>query len=178
MTPRSTRGGFRQLDTKIKQEVLVTLASLLPKTGGFSFNLINTNLSIATLQAIGYVCESIKPEIMGLRSNGILTAVIHGARRDEPSSGVQLAAVHALYNSLEFMPLYYDKTAFYMEQALFGLTAVGFWTTVCEEETELTHEAREVRCCSWELNAKIALPEVVPVLALLTRQEEGADEDE
>lgn len=82
-------------------------------------NSTNANLKIATLQAIGYICESIvrrpidtclvtssslqKPEILSLRSNEILTAVIHGARKDEPSPDVQLAAVHALYNSLEFV---------------------------------------------------------------------------
>jgi importin subunit beta-1 len=38
-----------------------------------------------------------------LRSNEILTAVIHGARKEEPSTDVQLAAVSALYNSLEFV---------------------------------------------------------------------------
>ena len=115
---------------------------------------------------------------MSVRSNEILTAVIHGARKDEPSSEVQLAAINALYNSLEFvrdnferevcmsycilcvrfltcdqgernyimqvvceatqnpnvqvqvgafeclvriMSLYYDKMAFYMERALFGV---------------------------------------------------------
>lgn len=40
---------------------------------------------------------------MALRSNEILTAVIHGARKEEPSTDVQLAAVNALYNSLEFV---------------------------------------------------------------------------
>ena len=40
---------------------------------------------------------------MSLRSNEILTAVIHGARKEEPSPEVQLAAIHALYNSLEFI---------------------------------------------------------------------------
>lgn len=44
-----------------------------------------------------------KPEILSLRSNEILTAVIHGARKEEPSAEVQLAAIHALYNSLEFV---------------------------------------------------------------------------
>ena len=44
-----------------------------------------------------------KPEILSMRSNEILTAVIHGARKDEPSSEVQLAAINALYNSLEFV---------------------------------------------------------------------------
>ncbi|KAF8841836.1 ARM repeat-containing protein [Paxillus ammoniavirescens] len=252
---------------KIKQESLVTLASPLTKAGafaaqvvaaiaavelphdqwpdlielllGFVNNSTDPNLKIATLQTIGYICESIKPEILSLRSNEILTAVIHGARKDEPSTDVQLAAVHALYNSLEFvrenfdregernyimqvvceatqnpsvavqvgafeclvkiMALYYDKMAFYMEQALFGLTVMGmkhndervslqaveFWTTVCEEEIELAHEAREAADygeppeVESKFFAKVALPEVIPVLlALLTRQEEDADEDE
>ncbi|EMD35060.1 hypothetical protein CERSUDRAFT_116561 [Gelatoporia subvermispora B] len=206
---------------------------------GFVNNQTNTNLRIATLQAIGFICETIKPEILAVRSNEILTAVIHGARKEEPSPEVQLAAIHALLNSLEFvrdnfdregernyimqvvceatqnpsvpvqvgsfeclvriMTLYYEKMGFYMERALFGLTVMGmkhseesialqaieFWSTVCEIETELAWEAQEAT----EYNevpeqeskffAKIALPEIVPVLLqLLTRQEEDADEDE
>jgi hypothetical protein len=50
-----------------------------------------------------FPCFFQKPEILSLRSNEILTAVIHGARKEEPSPDVQLAAVHALYNSLEFV---------------------------------------------------------------------------
>lgn len=38
-----------------------------------------------------------------MRSNEILTAVIHGARKEEPSQEVQLAAIQALLNSLEFV---------------------------------------------------------------------------
>ena len=38
-----------------------------------------------------------------MRSNEILTAVIHGARKDEPSSQVKLVALRALLNSLEFV---------------------------------------------------------------------------
>ncbi|KAI6116020.1 hypothetical protein F5141DRAFT_1212626 [Pisolithus sp. B1] len=90
----------------------------------------------------------------------MLTTVIYGTCQDEPSSDVQLAAVHALCNSLELncedferegernyimqvcfvktMALYYDKMTFYVEQALFGLT-----TTVYEEEIEFATEARE-----------------------------------
>ena len=44
-----------------------------------------------------------KPEILSMRSNEILTAVIHGARKEEPSQDVQLAAIQALLNSLEFV---------------------------------------------------------------------------
>ncbi|KAG7087450.1 hypothetical protein E1B28_013416 [Marasmius oreades] len=254
--------------SKIKQDALMTLGSVNQKAGTFASQVVaaiaavelphgdwqdlieillgfvnnqtnNTNLKIATLQAIGFVCEQIKPEILALRSNEILTAVIHGARKEEPSQDVQLAAIHALYNSLEFvrdnfdregernyimqvvceatqnpnvnvqvgafeclvriMDLYYDKMALYMEQALFGLTVVGmkhsdervalqaveFWSTVCEEEVELALEAQEAQDYGEmperesKYFAKIALPEIVPVLLLLlTKQEEDADEDE
>jgi importin subunit beta-1 len=47
--------------------------------------------------------------VLALRSNEILTAVIHGARKEEPSSEVQLAAVHALFNSLEFVRDNFDR---------------------------------------------------------------------
>ena len=38
-----------------------------------------------------------------MRSNEILTAVVHGARKDEPSVEVQASAMSALYNSLPFI---------------------------------------------------------------------------
>lgn len=253
--------------TQIKQKALQALASPISRVGqvtaqfvaaiaavelpvgqwndlieillGFMNDQANTPLRVATLQAIGYICESIKPEILAVRSNEILTAVIHGARKEEPSPQVQHAAISALYNSLEFvrdnferegernyimqvvceatqnnsvpvqvgafeclvkiMTLYYEKMAFYMERALFGLTVMGmkhteeaialqaieFWSTVCETETELAWEAAEaqeygeVPETESKFFAKIALPEILPVLLqLLTRQEEDADEDE
>ncbi|KAG6911089.1 hypothetical protein DXG01_004604 [Tephrocybe rancida] len=258
--PNETKG-------KIKQDALLTLGSASQKAGnfastvvaaiaavelpqghwpelielllGFVNNQTNTNLKISTLQTIGFICETIKPEILSLRSNEILTAVIHGARKEETSSEVQLAAIHSLYNSLEFvrenferegernyimqvvceatqnssvavqvgafeclvriMGLYYDKMVLYMEQALFGLTvsgmnhpdervqlqAVEFWSTVCEEEVDLALEAQEAQDYGETPEtesrhfAKVALPEVLPVLMkLLTKQEEDAEDDE
>ncbi|EEB92421.1 hypothetical protein MPER_09071 [Moniliophthora perniciosa FA553] len=244
-----TLGSANQKAGTFSSQVVAAIASVELPNGdwqdlieillGFVNNQENTNLKIATLQAIGFICEQIKPEILALRSNEILTAVIHGARKEEPSQDVQLAAIHALYNSLEFvrdnfdregernyimqvvceatqnpsvnvqvgafeclvriMDLYYDKMALYMEQALFGLTVVGmkhpdervalqaveFWSTVCEEEVELALEAQEAQEYGEmperesRYFAKIALPEIVPVLLmLLTKQEEDADEDE
>ncbi|KAG6857029.1 hypothetical protein H0H87_010702 [Tephrocybe sp. NHM501043] len=252
---------------KIKQDALVTLGSSSQKAGNFASTVVaaiaavelpqghwselielllgfvnnqdNTNLKISTLQTIGFICETIKPEILSLRSNEILTAVIHGARKEETSSEVQLAAIHALYNSLEFVRenferegernyimqvvceatqnsnvavqvgafeclvriigLYYDKMALYMEQALFGLTVMGmkhadervalqaveFWSTVCEEEVDLAIEAQEAQDYGETPEtesrhyAKVALPDIIPVLLLLTtKQEDDADEDE
>ncbi|SDA02376.1 BZ3501_MvSof-1269-A2-R1_Chr12-3g03566 [Microbotryum saponariae] len=207
----------------------------------------NPGLRQATLQAIGYICESIKPELLASQSNEILTAVVQGARKEEPSlvrrqftsPDVQLAAVHALYNSLEFvkdnferegernyimqvvceatqspssdvqvaafeclvriMSLYYDYMKHYMERALFGLTVLGmkhadeqvalqaveFWSTVCDEEIELALEAEEAAEYGDQSErdsshfARIALPEILPVLLqLLLKQEEDTTEDE
>ncbi|KAI8972612.1 ARM repeat-containing protein [Trametes punicea] len=255
--------------SKVKQDALLALASTAGKVGtvaaqvvssiaavelpqgqwmdvitlllGFVSEQSNTNLRVATLQAIGFICEALqnKPEILSMRSNEILTAVIHGARKEEPSQEVQLAAIQALCNSLQFvrdnferegernyimqvvceatqnpsvpvqvgafeclvkiMPLYYDKMSYYMERALFGLTVMGmkhsepeialqaieFWSTVCELESELAWEASEaneygeVPENESRFFAKIAMPEIVPVLLdLLTHQDEDADEDE
>ncbi|OSD03642.1 ARM repeat-containing protein [Trametes coccinea BRFM310] len=254
---------------KVKQDALMALASTAGKVGtvaaqvvsaiaavelpqgqwmdvitillGFVSEQSSSNLRVATLQAIGFICEALqnKPEILSMRSNEILTAVIHGARKDESSPDVQLAAIQALYNSLEFvrdnferdgernyimqvvceatqspsvpvqvgafeclvkiMSLYYDKMSYYMERALFGLTVMGmkhsepeialqaieFWSTVCELESELAWEASEaneygeVPENESKFFAKIAMPEIVPVLLdLLTHQDEDADEDE
>lgn len=63
----------------------------------------------ATLQAIGYLCESTLPEVLAAQSNEILTAVVSGARKEEPSPEVQLAAVNALYNSLEFVRANFER---------------------------------------------------------------------
>ena len=71
------------------------------------------------------------------------------------SSTVQVGAFECL---VRIMGLYYEKMEFYMERALFGLTIMGmkhhdepvalqaieFWSTVCEEEIDLTTEATEV----------------------------------
>ncbi|KAI9504650.1 karyopherin Kap95 [Coemansia spiralis] len=63
----------------------------------------SANLKIASLQTIGFICESIDPEILAAQSNTILTAVIQGANSEEPSQDVRFAAITALYNSLEFV---------------------------------------------------------------------------
>ncbi|BGP19924.1 hypothetical protein JCM10213_002282 [Rhodosporidiobolus nylandii] len=199
----------------------------------------NPTLRQATLQTIGYICEGIKPDILAAQSNEILTAVVQGARKEETSVDVQLAAINALYNSLEFvrenfgregernyimqvvceatqspssdvqvaafaclvkiMHLYYDFMKFYMERALFGLTVLGmkhddenvalqaveFWSTVCDEEIELALEAEEAAEYSESPEresahfARVALPEILPVLLLLlTKQDEDATDDE
>lgn len=64
----------------------------------------------ATLEAIGYLCQDIQePEVLSAQSNEILTAIVHGMKKDEPSNHVKLAATNALLNSLEFTKANFDK---------------------------------------------------------------------
>lgn len=63
----------------------------------------------AALEAIGYICQDISSEVLENQSNQILTAIIYGMRKDEPSNHVRLAATTALFNSLEFTKANFDK---------------------------------------------------------------------
>jgi importin subunit beta-1 len=63
----------------------------------------------ALLNQIMTLILQLKPDILALKSNEILTAVIHGTCKEEPSQEVQLSAIHALYNSLEFVRDNFDR---------------------------------------------------------------------
>jgi len=65
----------------------------------------------ATLQAIGYICQDVEPRCLEESANEILTAIVHGMRRDETSHNVKLASTNALLNSLEFTRSNFDKEA-------------------------------------------------------------------
>lgn len=56
----------------------------------------------AALEAIGHICQDISPGVLEHQSNQILTAIIHGMRKEEVSNHVRLAATTALLNLLEF----------------------------------------------------------------------------
>lgn len=60
----------------------------------------------ASLTTIGYICESEDGDLrenLASQSNAILTAVVQGARKEEPNLEVRFAAVKALSDSLEFV---------------------------------------------------------------------------
>ncbi|CAG8433275.1 4156_t:CDS:10 [Diversispora eburnea] len=61
------------------------------------------SLKISTLITIGFVCEAIPSDILAAQSGAILTAVVSGARKEEPNQEVRKAAINALYNALEFI---------------------------------------------------------------------------
>ncbi|GAA5804019.1 armadillo-type protein [Helicostylum pulchrum] len=69
----------------------------------------NATLKQSTLQAIGYVCEATDPSVLASQSNDILTAVVQGARKEEPNQEVRLAAINALINSLDFIKENFER---------------------------------------------------------------------
>jgi len=63
----------------------------------------------STLSAIGYICNDVDHRFLEESANDILTAIVHGMRRDETSNAVKIAATTALNNSLEFTRANFDK---------------------------------------------------------------------
>lgn len=66
-------------------------------------------LKEASLESIGYICEDIDSRFLAVQANEILTAIVQGMRKEEPSNSVRLAATKALYNSLEFTKANFEK---------------------------------------------------------------------
>ncbi|KAJ3185253.1 karyopherin beta [Gaertneriomyces sp. JEL0708] len=126
-----------QAKSAIKAAVLQTLASTETRAGYFAAQVIQAlaeielprgewpelipamldnvtktdsiTLKQASLQALGLICETVDPNTLTQHANAILTAVVSGARKEEPSSDVQIAALSALYNSLEFVRANFDN---------------------------------------------------------------------
>lgn len=58
-----------------------------------------------------FFLQDIEPEAIAAQSNNILTAIVHGMKRDEPNDHVRLAATTALLNSLEFTRQNFERDA-------------------------------------------------------------------
>ncbi|KAI3383644.1 hypothetical protein SNEBB_009233 [Seison nebaliae] len=57
----------------------------------------------ACLEALGYICQDLEPEHLESSSSAILTAIVHGLRREtETNEHVKIAAAKALLNAIEF----------------------------------------------------------------------------
>ena len=69
----------------------------------------NHFLKQSSLEALGFVCEEIDPEVLATQSNLILTAVVQGMRKEEPEQAVRLAATRALCNALEFVKTNFEN---------------------------------------------------------------------
>ncbi|KAN0079574.1 Armadillo-type fold [Elaphomyces granulatus] len=64
------------------------------------------HLKQASLAAIGFICETQDPDLrqtLSAHSNAILTAVVQGARRDEPNHDVRNSALTALGDAVDFI---------------------------------------------------------------------------
>uniref|UniRef100_A0A0M3J3D4 Importin subunit beta-1 (inferred by orthology to a human protein) n=1 Tax=Anisakis simplex TaxID=6269 RepID=A0A0M3J3D4_ANISI len=61
----------------------------------------NEMLKESCLEALGYICQDINASTLEGKANEILTAIVHGIRKEEPNH-VRLAAANAMLNSLEF----------------------------------------------------------------------------
>lgn len=70
------------------------------------------HLKQASLTTIGFICETEDIELresLSQHSNAILTAVVQGARKEEPNLDVRNAAITALGDSLEFVRTNFDN---------------------------------------------------------------------
>lgn len=66
----------------------------------------------ASLQTIGFICEMDQRDLqnsLSQYSNSILTAVVQGARKEEPSADVRNAAMAALCDSLDFVKTNFEN---------------------------------------------------------------------
>lgn len=68
----------------------------------------NEQVKVANLEAIGYICQEVHPELLIGESNAILTAIVNNMGKDEQSHNVRLTATNALLNSLEFTKANFD----------------------------------------------------------------------
>uniref|UniRef100_A0AC34RF88 Importin N-terminal domain-containing protein n=1 Tax=Panagrolaimus sp. JU765 TaxID=591449 RepID=A0AC34RF88_9BILA len=73
-------------------------------------DILKTNITTAngpeklvesSLEALGYICQDVQPQVIEVKANDILTAIIHGMRSDQPHISVRQAATEALLNALE-----------------------------------------------------------------------------
>ena len=71
-----------------------------------------SHLKQASLTTIGFICESEDGDLrdsLAQHSNAILTAVVQGARKEEPEADVRHAAISALGDSLEFVKANFEN---------------------------------------------------------------------
>lgn len=58
-------------------------------------------LKESSLESLGYMCQDIVSPAIEAKANAILTAIVHGMRKEEVSEHVRLAATTAMLNALE-----------------------------------------------------------------------------
>lgn len=90
------------------QIMLCCTSSFLEQSGDKSpLDIFHAKLLLVLVKLIMFCFQD--PEQLQDKSNEILTAIIQGMRKEEPSNNVKLAATNALLNSLEFTKANFDK---------------------------------------------------------------------
>jgi len=72
-----------------------------------NMNQENDHIKQTTLEALGYICEEIEPEVLQTQANQILTAVCKGIK--DPNNEIKLAGCRAMLNALEFVRSNFEK---------------------------------------------------------------------
>ncbi|KAK0390814.1 hypothetical protein NLU13_0317 [Sarocladium strictum] len=153
----------------------------------------NLEVRLAAITALGDSLEFVGNNFKHEGERNYIMQVVCEATQAEDSR-IQQGAFGCLNR---IMNLYYENMRFYMEKALFGLTILGmkssdedvaklaveFWSTVCEEEITIEDDNAQAESTDQTRPfynfARVATPEVVPVLLqLLTKQDEDAADDE
>ena len=122
----------------------------------------NDFLKQSSLEALGFICEEVDPEVLTTQGHVILTAVVQGMRKEETNLDVRLAGTQALYNALEFVKSNFEND---MERNF-------IMQTVCE--TTQCDQKKEVKVAAYECLVQIAelyydkLPHYMSALYQLT----------
>ncbi|KAI2639311.1 armadillo-type protein [Xylaria nigripes] len=153
----------------------------------------NAEIRLSAIYALGDSLEFVGNNFKHEGERNYIMQVVCEATQAEDSR-IQQGAFGCLNR---IMGLYYENMRYYMEKALFGLTILGmknededvaklaveFWSTVCEEEINIEEDNSQVDSTEqmrpFYNFARVAVAEVVPqLLALLTKQDEDATDDE
>ncbi|CAO0794425.1 unnamed protein product [Mucor circinelloides] len=106
-----------------------------------------SNVKQIALQTIGYICESMQPELLSThQKNALLTAIIDGSRREQLDVEVKIAAIKSLYNSLEFIR---DNFEISMERDF-------IIKVICDAATPSTCSTVELQVAAYECLNKVA----------------------
>ena len=98
---------------EIPRQLWPDLIQILLHNMGLSQHPHITSLRLCTLETLGYICEELTDlKDSGLEQaqvNNILTAIVQGMRKEEPSQEVRYAATCALLNAVDFASVNFEN---------------------------------------------------------------------
>jgi len=100
---------------EIPRQLWQDLIQILLQNMGLAQHSNLNSLRLCTLETLGYICEELAElEVTGLEQdqvNNILTAIVQGMRKEEPSPEVRYAATCALLNAVDFASVNFENDA-------------------------------------------------------------------